>query len=231
MRHSETLSKIAPALTKAQAAMKGVAKSGNNKFDNYRYANLEDYTEEARPILSANGLSIFYSVTDVEALQARTTSNGKTEHVVRLRMTITIMHESGEWIEIDSFGEGQDRADKAIYKATTGARKYGIACALGLVTTDDPDGDERVGVDDQPTPPQRATPPRQEEAKSPKIALRDLVIQWSGCKPEDANANCKRVFAACKLPENAKLTDDQIGLALAWVQKCMKSNSPFDGAC
>ena len=150
MRTSDSLSNIAPALCQAQAGMKGVAKSGRNTYDRYTYANLEDYVSSTRPILAKHGLSVFYSTPEARRLEDRTTSQGKVEHAVEIKMTVTLLHTSGEWISIDVFGEGQDRGDKAMYKAVTGARKYGIACLLGLTTTDDPEADESVARDVEP---------------------------------------------------------------------------------
>ena len=72
--------------------------------------------------------------------------------------------ESGEWIEIDIIGEGYDRGDKAVYKAITGARKYGLACLFDLVTTDDPETDSPEASRPR-FEPTRANGARQPEAR------------------------------------------------------------------
>lgn len=159
MKSSDTLSKLAPALAKAQAEFRPVGKSGNNTYDKYKYANLEDYVSTVRDILANHGLSVLSSSEEVTALEDRPTKNGGNEHAVRVKLVTRIVHESGEWIETESCGEGQDRADKAVYKAITGARKYALASALNLATTDDPEQDD----DHEPPPkreslPQRAAP-------------------------------------------------------------------------
>jgi len=158
MQSSEATAKISPALVNAQQEFKAVAKSGNNTFDKYRYADLEDYVNVVRPILTKHGLAIVSSVDEVVGMEDRTTKNGGKEHAARVKVTIRIMHESGEWLETTVWGEGQDRADKAVYKAITGARKYGLACTFGLATSDDPERDENVGRDDAARPQRQAAP-------------------------------------------------------------------------
>lgn len=145
MLTSATVSEVSKAITLAQAEFKGVGKSGNNTFDKYAYANLEDYVKAIKPVLIKHNLSVLTSVEEVVALEDRKTQKGGTEHAVRVKIIVRIVHTSGEWVEASAWGEGQDRADKAVYKAITGARKYGLASALGLATTDDPEADNSVG--------------------------------------------------------------------------------------
>lgn len=187
----------------------------------YSIVSHDKVTAAVRPHMVDAGIVYFASVVE------RSQNGNRTEATVKVRFQSVDDPEDG--FDVLMFGYGIDDQDKGPGKAISYAVKYALLKTLGLETGDDPDEDQ--DANHVPAPPQRATPPRQEVAKSPKIILRDKVIEWSGCKPEDANANCKRVFAACKLPENGKLTDEQINVALEWVGKCMKSNSPFDGAC
>lgn len=145
MLSSSTITKIAPALVKAQAEMKAAQKSGDNKFDKYRYSKLEDFFDAAKPILSKHGLALVIGNPAVSTLSDRPTKNGGLEHACQVQVTATLIHESGEWIEAQGHGEGQDRADKSIYKAITGAKKYALAGLLAIPTTDDPEADESVG--------------------------------------------------------------------------------------
>src|SRR5574340_328981 len=55
-------------------------------------------------------------------------------------------------IEFLVIGEGQDRGDKATYKAMTGATKYALLKLFLIPTGDDPEKDE----DEQPTPRARS---------------------------------------------------------------------------
>jgi hypothetical protein len=168
MNSSQSIQKLSEAISQAQAKFRAVGKSGENKFDRYVYAKLEDYVLATRPILSEFGLSIVTSVDETVALDDRKTQKGGIEHAVRVKVTARIMHTSGEWIEAACWGEGQDRADKAVYKAITGARKYALASALGLATSDDPEADEEVG---------NTPAPRTKQQPSATLATEDQVAE------------------------------------------------------
>jgi hypothetical protein len=146
MRTSDSISHIASALAKMQPELEVIGKSGENKFDKYTYATLEDYIKGTRDIMSKHGFFMIGSIEKVEQLADRVTRNGGIEHAVQISLTVRLIHQTGEWIEINCVGEGQDRADKAVYKAITGARKYAIASLLGLATSDDPEADTEVGL-------------------------------------------------------------------------------------
>lgn len=167
MNASESQSKIAPALAKAQSQFKSVQKGGENTFDRYRYATLEDDVAAVGHVLADHGLCLLSSVEEVLPLEDRKTAKGGTEHAVRVRLSVRVLHESGEWVEATVWGEGQDRADKAVYKAITGARKYGLAAALNLATTDDPEQDEG---DQRPRQPQQQQRPPANGNGQPKPA-------------------------------------------------------------
>lgn len=145
MNKSDTIAKLAPALVKAQSEMKAAQKTGDNKFDKYRYSKLEDFFDAAKPILAKHGLALVMGTPSVTTLADRPTKNGGSEHACQVQVSAMLLHDSGEWIETTGHGEGQDRADKSIYKAITGAKKYAIAGLLAIPTTDDPEADESVG--------------------------------------------------------------------------------------
>lgn len=138
--------KLAAALVEAQKVIKAAAKSTENKFDKYHYSKLEDFYDTAKPVLAQLGLAIVFQVEECETLAGRTTKSGGTEQAVRVRISGTLVHSSGESQTVIGYGEGQDRADKAIYKAITGAKKYMLAGLLAIPTSDDPEADEKVGL-------------------------------------------------------------------------------------
>lgn len=145
MSQSQSITNLAPALIAAQAEIRAAQKSGDNKFDKYRYSKLEDFMDQAKPVLAKHGLALVIGTPSVAALPDRQTKNGGTEHAVQVQVNALLVHTSGEWLEVVGYGEGQDRADKAIYKAITGAKKYAVAGLLAIPTTDDPEADETVG--------------------------------------------------------------------------------------
>jgi hypothetical protein len=198
MNSSEAMDKLCPALKAAQAGFKRVGKSGENTYDRYKYATLEDYVDSIREALAEHGFSILSSVEDVVRLDARTTKNGGIEHAVQVQLRVRLIHESGQWIEACGFGEGQDRADKAIYKAVTGARKYALASMLNLATTDDPERDESVG---------QAEAPRNGSGKGRRSFEPDKAK--GGTNP-DADAIAKATDTIRKLLAEDQLTDAEI---------------------
>jgi hypothetical protein len=164
MQTSEQIDKLAPALVASHKAMRGVGKSGDNTFDRYKYAKLEDYYRVAKAAMYDNGLVMMESCDAIQPVEGRVSDKGKAQHACYVSLTLRIIHDSGQWIEVSARGEGQDRADKATYKAITGARKYAVAMAMNLVTTDDPESDIWVGrdkgdSDSQGRPKPSSTPP------------------------------------------------------------------------
>ena len=141
---------IYSALAKCQSECKLAGKSGKNTFDGYTYAMLEDYIEVIRKPMSENGLSLTVSVKTIERLPCRKTQSGKEEQVVQVCLQGTLSHESEEQIVAEVYGEGQDRSDKAIYKAITGGKKYLIADLFNIATSDDPEGSSDHERDNSP---------------------------------------------------------------------------------
>lgn len=140
-RSSECLDKVASALTSAAAEIRPAGKSKKNAYDNYDYACEEDWYEAVRPAITKHGLAMIFSCPTVTPLEDRKTRNGVVEYAVRVSCALRILHSSGQWIELYGVGEGQDRGDKAAYKAITGAKKYLYAMAFAIPTTDDPEKD------------------------------------------------------------------------------------------
>lgn len=140
MKTSESIKALAPALLQAKKQMTAVGKGGYNQHDSYSYAQLADYMDVVRPALEDAGLVLITSAPSITPIEGRQTANGKPQYACYVTLTLRVLHaETGEWSEVTSQGEGQDRADKAVYKAITGARKYGVAMLFDLVTTDDPE--------------------------------------------------------------------------------------------
>ncbi len=128
MRTSEKTQSLMPALLEAKREMSPVFKGKKNDHFNYKFANEEAWFDAVQPALLAHGLLLSFSVTG-------STRNGNLTTVLG---TARITHaESCQWIEVDGVGEGDDKSDKAAYKAMTGLKKYLYALAFSLPTTDD----------------------------------------------------------------------------------------------
>jgi len=216
IKSSETINELSEALAKAQSSFRAVAKSGDNKFDKYSYAKLEDYVAAIQGAMTDNGLFVLIGTDRADRLPDRKTAKGGTEHAVQVEITARVVHRSGQWIEAKGVGEGQDRADKAIYKAITGARKYALASIFGLATTDDPEGDETTG---QTAPPKAATGKEKSDKGSAKDLTLAAVKGWSGVAAADvadAVMDCFRA-AGVTIKDRKAITDKQWSTLLNWV--------------
>ena len=207
--HSETLGEITKAMAKVQGAVGIVAKSGENKFDRYKYATEPDLIFAVQGLMAKNGLALFTSTYDYE-LMDRVTSKGKKENAAIVKMSGLLTHVSGEWVRVESIGEGQDRSDKSVYKAMTGAKKYLLGKLFNLPTGDEPEADSgrgsfRVGSAD----------PTFDRAKLNKqfhAALRDLN------KAGD-NITKEMLKEAWGIDSIKDMTDLQMSQACAQLQK------------
>lgn len=142
MLTSESTTKLLTALHAARGEIGKVHESGKNTFDKYDYAKITDYVAAIQGPLKDHGLIATFSIVAVTLQEERKTAKGSA-YVYTVELHLRITHVSGEWIQAGCFGEGQDRADKALAKAVTAARKSGLACLLNLATGDDPEQNDR----------------------------------------------------------------------------------------
>ena len=138
---------IHQALVSAQSKIRAAGKSGENTYDKYKYAMLHDYCNAIHDPMTESGLALSVTIDEVIEMPDRTTNQGKIEHAVRVKLKGILIHESGTTMEFVGYGEGQDRADKALYKAITGGKKYLIADIFNVPTTDDPETDSHEDFD------------------------------------------------------------------------------------
>ena len=125
------MNEIAKALVAFQSECPKVPRNGRNPHFNSNFATLEDIENAVRPILAKHGLAVVqFPVGD------DTTAGCIT----------TIIHESGETMAQEfRVPIGKSDAQKAC-AAVSYARRFGLSGALGIVTTDDVDGNDAVGV-------------------------------------------------------------------------------------
>lgn len=177
------------AMHKARAAMGLVAKGGHNKFDRYDYAKLDNYIDVMQGPLNDNGLIIINNIDSIEWCEDRVTKQGGAEKVCRVRLRSEVVHvDSGESTAIVVMGEGQDRGDKAAYKAYTGARKYALANLFNLATGDDPEVDSHDSTENPFRREQRPAEPAAKPAQEPQPPS----------KPAPANAEVEQRKAQMK---------------------------------
>ena len=130
MYQTDSIDKLAAALTKAQAEIGTVAKTAENPFFKSKYADLAAVTDAIRVPFANHGLAVHqgYSVKD-----------GHTYMVTRL------IHSSGQWLEDDGVPLLLSKNDmQGLGSASTYARRYGLMAAAGVAPHDD-DGNAASG--------------------------------------------------------------------------------------
>lgn len=129
MKRSDFVTKIAPALLKAQKLMGGATKGAANPFFRSKYADYGAVLEACKELLNDNGIAI---------LQPHHNEGGKNF------VETLLMHESGEWISSETEVVCAKQNDpQALGSALTYARRYGLQSLVALPAEDD-DGEKAM---------------------------------------------------------------------------------------
>lgn len=153
---TQSIGKLASALSKAQAEMRGAIKDSTNPHFKNSYADLSSVWDAVREPLTKNGLSV---------IQTPTLNEYGT-------VLVTILaHESGESVSSSIPLTVKDGANymQALGSAISYARRYSLAAITGCVQVDD-DGEAAVA----PVPSKTAYKP-QAPAVSPAVTFRPEV--------------------------------------------------------
>lgn len=123
MKHSESLKNIAPAIRRAQGAIRGAIKDAQNPFFKSKYADLESCWEAVKGPLQAEGLSVVQTMGFIPEA-------GPT-------LITTLLHESGEYISGEQPACAKSGSPQDLGSALTYARRYGLSAITGLIQLDD----------------------------------------------------------------------------------------------
>lgn len=126
MLKSDSITKLAVALAKAQAAFKPAPKSSINPHFKNRYTDLATLWEHCRPVLAENGLAIVQTFEEATGCIAITT---------------TLLHTSGEYIGGTLTLPMDKQTPQAAGSAITYGRRYAMAAILGMVSDEDDDAE------------------------------------------------------------------------------------------
>jgi hypothetical protein len=142
MKRSDSVTKIVPALLKAQKLMGGATKGAANPYFKSKYADYGAVLEACKDLLNDNGIAI---------LQPHTFHDGKNF------VETTLIHESGEYLTSETEVVCSKQNDpQALGSAITYARRYGLQSLLAMPAEDD-DGEKAMG---------RTAAPKQEAPKA-----------------------------------------------------------------
>jgi ERF superfamily len=122
---SESIAKLAEALSKAQAAMDTAKKDSTNPHFKSKYADLASVWDACRKPMTDAGLSVTQVLKGDGA---------------DLILSTLLMHASGEWIESLIPVRPVQNTPQGMGSALTYARRYALAAILGVVADEDDDG-------------------------------------------------------------------------------------------
>jgi len=108
-----------------------VKKTGRNEHFKYDYVTEADLSDHIRPLLAKYGIGLDFSVTEVMDLP---------NNVTQAKIAITLSDDRAS-VTTTCYGRGQDKNDKGLYKAITGAVKYWLYKSFLVSTGDDPEVD------------------------------------------------------------------------------------------
>lgn len=181
MKTSESITKIASALLKAQKDMEGAKKDSNNPFFKSKYADYNSVLEACKAPLNDNGISI---------LQPHRIDN--VDGNIYMVVETILLHESGEFISGETKVEVSKVNDpQALGSAQSYARRYGLQSLVSLPSEDD-DGESAMNRTEKKS--SFAKPAKQKE--EPK-----KVEESSAVAPEATEASSeapKRSFRKSK---------------------------------
>lgn len=126
MEKSETIGKLAEALSKAQGEIKPAAFDATNPHFKSKYATLGAIVESCKDALSKNGIAVIQGTNSVDG---------------RVIVETMLVHVSGEWIKSSlSMKTERDNAQGCGAVITYG-RRYSLAAMVGIVADEDTDGE------------------------------------------------------------------------------------------
>ena len=122
MKSSELINELAAALCKAQAEMGGAVKDSSNPFFKSSYADLTSVIKAIKQPFADNGLSYTQFPVTFED---------------RIGVVTRLMHNSGQWLEMDYTLPTVKKDPQASGSAITYARRYALQSIAGIPTADD----------------------------------------------------------------------------------------------
>jgi hypothetical protein len=187
INQSDTIGKLAEALSKFQGELDGVAKTSQGY--NYQYADLSAVWATIRKPLTKHGLA----VTQTTAF----TDDGSPVVIT------TLLHTSGEWLTGELLVKPLKLDPQSLGSAVTYGRRYGLMAILGVA----PEEDDGAAAS---KPAKRSKPKQQKRSVTqiePDTELRERFdVLWNECVKAG-------IDTAVLTTINPKSTPDQIKAA------------------
>jgi hypothetical protein len=181
-----TKTEIAKAIIATMSELKSIDKTKEVGMGRNAYKGVEDkeVKQIVRQAMIKNGLSLLPISVEAKSSTERwmETYNGETKAkqsvFTEVRTKYLLLHTSGESIELEGYGHGQDTQDKSAGKATTYAMKN-LLLYMFLIPTGAIDDTDSVHSDAAPVrPATRPAPPSGNYSDDDKPWLTDKHERW-----------------------------------------------------
>jgi hypothetical protein len=165
-------------LAAVTAAVKHVAKNGENTFHGYKYVTEGDLVDAIRGHLASLGVAYLFSVESAEVREVLDQAGkpAKGGPITTVKVSATFADDTDKHT-VNGMGSGQDAGDKGLYKAITGAQKYLLMKTFLVATGDDPESD--AAVDKAAAEGEPATKKDTAKAHGPKKGTKPADDPWS----------------------------------------------------
>ena len=129
-------------LAEVVAEIDNVEKRGRNEFQKYAYVKAADVAWLVRKALSSR--NVYLAADVVEVRNYEIPAREGVMQAVDIKMQFSFFDGDAPEVPpivLHSYGTGTDKGDKAVYKAMTGALKYGLRHAFLIPDESDPEAD------------------------------------------------------------------------------------------
>lgn len=154
-------------------AQEGIGKDRKNQQQGYSFRGIDDVFNALAPVLVKAGLVIIPQYAKRECVERETKSGGALFNVV-VEGRFLVQHvEDGSVLNVTTYGEAMDSADKATNKAMSAAYKYMALQLFSIPTEGDNDADAHT------PPPVQAKRPVPLKAPAPPPPPASVPLQMS----------------------------------------------------
>ena len=199
MNNSETIGKLAEALSKAQGIMKGSQLDGDNPFYKSHYSTLASVWDACREPLSKCGLSVTQTT--------RIADNGEPVIIT------TLLHSSGEWMSGELLVKPVKNDPQSVGSAITYGRRYALSAMVGIAPEDD-DAEKAQG---------RQVEAQKQPTKQPEGQNYKFLQTMKGMKKELGDDVYYDILGASGFEHSNDITDRKVQLAVYEEMKKIKA--------
>jgi hypothetical protein len=182
MNKSESIGKLAMALSKAQGEFKKAVKDSSNPFFKSNYADLESCWDAVSEHLTKYELAVVQTFSFEDGIDFLET---------------ILTHSSGEFISGKQRLVSKDQTAQGYGSAATYNRRYGLAAILGIVQTDDDANGASVSKSPpKPIPESVATAPKENQGSAKNISEAQRKRLWALMKKAEMPEEVLRKYIA-----------------------------------